>query len=143
MKKEEWMYMVEDMGNLHSFARRMLKQSRLTLTGAQMEMMLVIYLNDNRLSPVVAGESLGMKKAAVSRLARSLNDRGLIRKIKSEEDERCVFLELTDDGNRELDENYKEVLGPFYLLKEKLGNDEYLRLIELVKKADGILREDI
>ena len=141
MKKEEWMYMIQDMGNFHSFARQMLKQSNLTLTGAQMEMMLVIYLNGNRLSPVVVGESLGMKKAAVSRLARGLVESGYIKKIKSEQDERRVFLELTDEGNRQLDENYKEALGPFYSLKEKMGDKEYLKLIELVKKADLILKK--
>ena len=143
MKKEEWMYMIRDMGNFHSFARRMLKQSNLTLTGAQMEMMLVIYLNENKLSPVIAGESLGMKKAAVSRLARSLVDRGYVIKVKSEDDERCVFLQLTEEGNRQLDENYKEALGPFYALKEKLGNEQYLKLIDLVRQADVILREEM
>ena len=141
MKKEEWMYMIRDMGNFHSFARQMLKQSNLTLTGAQMEMMLVIYLNNNSLSPFVIGESLGMKKAAVSRLARNLVERGYLVKVKSEEDERCVFLQLTEEGNRQLDENYKEALGPFYALKEKLGQDDYIKLIELVKRADLILRQ--
>ena len=143
MKKEEWMYMIQDMGNFHSFARQMLKQSKHTLTGAQMEMMLVIYLNDNRLSPVIAGESLGMKKAAVSRLARGLVERGFIKKVKSEKDERRVFLELTEEGNKELDDNYKEALGPFYALKKQLGDAEYLKLIELVRKADDILRAEI
>lgn len=141
MKKEEWMYMIQDMGNFHSFARQMLKQSNLTLTGAQMEMMLVIYLNGNSLTPMVAGESLGMKKAAVSRLVRGLVERGYINKTKSEEDERRVFLQLTEEGQRQLDANYKEALGPFYFLKEKMGDKEYLGLIELVRKADLILKE--
>lgn len=140
MKKEEWMYMIEDMGNFHSFARQMLKQSNLTLTGAQMEMMLLIYLNDNSLTPILVGESLGMKKAAVSRLAKGLVECGYIKKIKSEKDERSVFLKLTEEGKKQLDENYKEVLAPFYFLKEKMGDREYLRLIELVRKADLILK---
>ena len=142
MKKEEWMYMIQDMGNFHSFARQLLKQNKHTLTGAQMEMMLVIYLNGNSISPIVAGESLGMKKAAVSRLARGLVERGLIKKIKSEEDERRVYLELTEEGSNELSSSYKEALDPFYALKNKLGERDYLKLVELVRKADVVLRTE-
>ena len=143
MKKEEWMYMIQDMGNFHSFARQMLKQKSLTLTCAQMEMMLIIFMNENRISSVEACNALGMKKAAVSRLTRGLAERGFLKKTKSSQDERKVYLELTDEGNNELNENYKEILGPFYALKEELGNCEYLKLIELVKKADEILRNQV
>lgn len=144
MEKEEWLLMIEDMQKLHFLSRTMLLQKKLTLTTAELDVLLLLYLKPDILTPADVSRILGIKKESVSRLVKSLLQKELIRKTKCADDERRFFLSLTAAGNTELDENYRRILKPFYYLKRQMG-DEFAAFIASVEEVNRLMtdyRED-
>lgn len=138
--KEEWVTMIEDLEELKFFSRtKLISHEKLTLTPAEMELLLLIYMKGGRLTPADISRIMHMKKESVSRVIRSLIYKGNIKKIKCPEDERSCRLILTEAGKKELDINYKKVLMPIYYLKHSMG-EEFKLFIDMVIRANKIMK---
>lgn len=138
--KEEWVTMIEDLEELKFFSRtKLISHDKLTLTPAEMELLLLIYMKGGQLTPADISRIMHMKRESVSRVIKSLVYKGSIEKIKCSEDERSCRLSLTEAGEKELDINYTKVLTPIYYLKQSMGED-FRTLIDMVVKANKIMK---
>lgn len=139
--KEEWVTMIDDLEELKFLARtKLISHERLTLTPAEMELLLLIYMKAGQLTPADISKIMHMKKESVSRVIKSLVNKGSIEKIKCPEDERSCRLILTEAGQKELDINYKKVLTPIYYLKQSMG-EEFRVFIDMVIRANNIMKQ--
>lgn len=141
MPEHEWMHMIEDLEELKFLARtKLITPDKLTLTPAEMELLLMIYLKQGELGPGQVSELMHMKRESISRVIRSLLNKGDIIKVKCPEDERRCSLELTADGQRELDMNYKRILKPLYYLKKSMGED-FKTFMDMVASANRLMKQ--
>ena len=141
MAVQEWMSMIEDLEEIKFFSRtKLINPDKLTLTPAEMELLLLIYLRQGELGPAQVSEQMHMKRESVSRVIKSLLNKGDIVKGKCPEDERRCSLMLTADGQRELDTNYKRILKPLYYLKKSMG-DDFGSFMAMVTHANRLMKQ--
>ncbi|MBB3141423.1 MarR family winged helix-turn-helix transcriptional regulator [Halomonas organivorans] len=84
-------------------------------------------------------EATRMDKARVSRAVQALEDRGLIRRRPSPEDQRRHELRLTEAGLALLEELIPEARAWEAELVAPLSVDEYRQLFELMARLEGQL----
>lgn len=85
------MSMIEDLEEIKFFSRtKLINPDKLTLTPAEMELLLLIYLRQGELGPAQVSEQMHMKRESVSRVIKSLLNKGDIVKVKCPEDESAV-----------------------------------------------------
>lgn len=138
-----WLQMLANQQELHRFSRAMLAQSqKRTLTSSELELLSLLYLQTENITPLVLSRQSGMKKEAVSRCLRQLFERGLIEKDRHPQDERSYVLYITESGKTTLKENYGPILQPLYDLRRSMGTD-FDMLFHLVKKANTQMAEMI
>ena len=124
---------------------RLNTRARLTRPLRGGEIGLLVYLDsDETVHTSVAAASFFMiSKAAISGLVKSLEQKGLIRREKSEADARQYDLFVTDEGKRivkvvaEADE--KRVVD----LSSIIGEDEFEKFIETMNKANDYIAEEL
>ena len=83
-------------------------------------------------------ELLGANRSLVSRALPELRERGWVALIKSEEDKRQIFVRLTDEGQRVVDEHY----GPLRARSEAMRNaftaEEFEQLVDYLDRLDAV-----
>lgn len=87
-------------------------------------------------------EMVGVTKSAVSQVISSLEEKGYTYKIKSEEDKRRMYLALTDDGKRIMEDINRLYKKRMNYIRKNFGEeefDEFVRLfIKYIELCDSI-----
>lgn len=87
-------------------------------------------------------EMIGVTKSAVSQVISSLEEKGYTYKIKSEEDKRRMYLALTDDGERIMEDINRVYKKRLNYIRKNFGEeefDEFVRLfIKYIELCDSI-----
>jgi DNA-binding MarR family transcriptional regulator len=79
-------------------------------------------------------DTLGMDKSAVSRLAKSLGDKGLVEALVDPDDGRGVIYSLTDEGRHRIQVASSVKSDAFFSRVEGWSDAELVRFIALLKK---------
>ena len=88
-------------------------------------------------------EVLGVSTPAVSRILRSLEEKGFIRRITNSKNRRETYISLTDTG-REIYLQDRETASLLYkAVEEKIGKDEIRELVRLSLSFNRIMCEEI
>lgn len=82
--------------------------------------------------------SLYIKHAHMTKLVRSLEERGYITRVIPDNDRRSVLLNVTDEGHDFLADVQDEFLGSFSEKNNRLSKKETKTLIGLLQKLTGI-----
>jgi len=86
----------------------------------------------------------GVTKGAISQTVKKLENKGLVNRYKGEQNEKEVFLELTEIG-KGVYEKHKEVsqrsIMPLYEELKKYSDDKVYFLVEMFKWLDTFLDE--
>lgn len=104
---------------------------KINLTYPQYLVMLVLWETDN-ITVKDLGEKLYLDSGTVSPLIKNLETKNLVKKQRDLEDERVVYVNLTDKG-----QNLKEkaLCVPKMMIKKGLVNEEeYLTLMSILNK---------
>ena len=139
-----WLQMLAYQQQLHHFARALLAQGqKRTLTASELEILSLLYLRTENITPLMLSKESGMKKEAVSRCLKQLFERGLIEKNKHPQDERSYVLSITETGEKTLSENYGPILQPLYDLRRSMETefDMLFHLIEIANKKMDAMNE--
>ena len=87
---------------------------------------------------------LGVTKGAISQTVKKLETKGIVSRYKGEENDKEVFLELTEIG-KSVYEKHKEVnqksILPLYEELKKYSDDKVYFLVEMFKWMDTFLDE--
>ena len=136
-----WLDMLDCQQQLHCFSRELLScGSERTLTVSQLELLSLLYLKPEENTPLSLSRESGMKKEAVSRCVRQLEEKGCISREKHPRDERSFLLTLTEKGREELQASYRPILEPLYALRRQMGED-FDALFALIAKANRLMAE--
>lgn len=129
-----WTEMVHYQQQVQKIIRALLPYGKSSLTASECEIMALIYLNEEKNTPVRLSCRSGMKKEAVSRCIRNLMEKGCIYKEKQQNDERSYIIYPTEKGIEELKRSYESVLQPFYDMWRTSGSE----FENFVKAADRL-----
>lgn len=139
MIQPHWLDILDCQQQLHYFSRELLSRSQeRTLTVSQLELLSLLYLKPEENTPLALSRESGMKKEAVSRCIRQLEEKQCILREKHPQDERSFVLTLTEKGRTELKACYRPILEPIYDLQREMGEDFYT-LFKLMAKANRLM----
>lgn len=98
---------------------------------------------NNGVNVTSLSEVLGVSTPAVSRILRSLEEKGFIRRITNSKNRRETYISLTDTG-RQIYLRDRETASLLYkAVEEKIGKDEIRELVRLSLSFNRIMCEEI
>ncbi len=107
------------------------------------EMGILIYIN--RADEVVTSNGISkflkISKPAVSVKINNLITKGYIEKELLESDKRSYKLKLRKEGRELVESTFSSHFHTISLLKDKMGDSDFEKLIELITKANVLLNE--
>lgn len=108
---------------------------------SEMRLLLLLEKNKVPVTPVVAAESLGIKKQMITTMVNALEKEGYITKSPSATDKRSYTLSPTQKGHNLVQHRYAEYYKTVGMLKEQLGDDDFVTFISLLEKVNTSLQE--
>lgn len=98
---------------------------------------------NNGVNVTSLSEVLGVSTPAVSRILRSLEEKGFIQRITNKRNRRETHISLTDRG-REIYLRDREIASSLYkAVEEKLGKEQIRELVRLSRSFNLIMSEEI
>lgn len=95
---------------------------------------------------MLAGElsrSSGLSVSRVTNILNSLEKKGLIARRSDCADKRKVYIALTDTGRAYIMEKHTEVVRQYEKVFRRLGEEDSLEYLRLMKKFSDIMNEEI
>lgn len=97
----------------------------------------LVYLGRHRDSPVTPtrlSQVMRVRPSSITPMLQRLEDTGLLRRTHSREDRRQVFLTITPEGEKFLDDSRRRLLDFYDSLLERLTPEEALTFLALLEK---------
>jgi len=98
---------------------------------------LILHLNSDKGRPLnIISKIVQVQKSNLTTLVNSLENMGVVKRERSREDRRVIFLKLTDKGKQikaQLNEEYEKNLSIILKDMTKEEIDEAIRILEIVK----------
>ena len=114
----------------------------LPIRASEMGMLILIVKSGISQTPIKIAEFFKVSKPMVTAMAASLLKKGYLLKTPSEEDKRSFTLSPTAKAIELVEQTYSEYYKTVEMLKVKMGEKEYDKLIELLVRANNILLEE-
>lgn len=114
------------------------------VTPVEMRVLVVVLFSTEReeeVRPSLLSSSLGTTKSALSQVLRSLEEKGLISRRRSERDSRAVTVELTERGRATLEEIRDECDREMTELVDYIGLDDLRYLKRTVDRITDFYRD--
>lgn len=140
---KNWIYMMDKMQSIKYFSRMMILKTtkEYNIPAEQLDLLSQLSVYNDKITPMNLSKIMRVNKTIISRAIEPLYNRGLLTKVKDENDGRSYFVEITDLGREKLDEIYGYYLGPIYELRRRLGDEAFFKLIEVIEGANNIMEE--
>ena len=135
-KREKAIKLIEKMreNNPYPFLDRLGKEGR----GIQF---ILTYLNQHENEEVIASDlsrNMGVSTARISVLLKKMEEKGLIEKNVSNDDNRRVKLALTDKGRKINEERYERMINEHIKLIDEVGEKDletFIRIADRIKQT--------
>lgn len=72
---------------------------------------------------------------------RTFGKKELLTKEPSLTDRRSYHLSITERGQKALEETYNYYLSPIYTMRRRLGEAQFLKLMELIHETNDVLQD--
>lgn len=89
------------------------------------------------------GDALEVSSARMAVILNKLEEKELVKRIKSKDDKRITYVELTEKGYESINEVRKQMIKRFMIIKDVLGEEEFERFMIDLEKISNIDMEDI
>ncbi len=102
------------------------------------------YLEQKKDSDVTASElseHLCVSQARVTKIVNKLESVGLVLKEVSKTDARSIIIKNTKEGSKKVHWIYGEIIHYFDYLIDKIGEEDLLLLLSLLKKVNAVTNE--
>lgn len=114
----------------------------LPIRSSEMGLLILINQSDKPVMPVMAADFFKVKKPMITAMVSNLIRQGYIDKIPSQEDKRSFSLHLTEKASQLVEDTFSEYMKTLELLRNKLGDLDFGKLIALLEKSNSILLEE-
>lgn len=137
MDNEKLIEMLKNMQELRIFCNNISQRNIEGKVASMQELDLLSRVNMSKnITSLELCNSMSLSKPAVSRLINRLIKKGLLKKERSEEDKRVYYLKLTNEGIEETKNVYLYYLDPLLKIKDAIGDNEFEKLINLIKLSN-------
>lgn len=141
MDNEKLIEMLKNMQELRIFCNNISQRNIEGKVASMQELDLLSRVNMSKnITSLELCNSMNLSKPAVSRLINRLIKKGLLKKERSEEDKRVYYLKLTNEGIEETKNVYLYYLDPLLKIKDAIGDNEFEKLINLIKLSNLRIR---
>ena len=87
-------------------------------------------------------DKLGITKQQLTKLVNDFEENGYVRRVRSEENRRVIFVEITDAGNVCLDEMISEIMEEIKTTLKNFSESDMDKIIESTRTLSEIFRRD-
>lgn len=137
MDNEKLIEMLKNMQELRIFCNNISQRNIEEKVASMQELDLLSRVNMSKnITSLELCNSMNLSKPAVSRLINRFIKKGLLKKERSEEDKRVYYLKLTNEGIEETKNVYLYYLDPLLKIKDAIGDNEFEKLINLIKLSN-------
>lgn len=88
------------------------------------------------------GPLMGMESRSLTRTLKTMEEKGLIYKVKDEEDRRSVRIFLTDEGVKKRDIASKTVKDFNNVVRTEIPEDKLKIFIEVIRDINGLIEKN-
>lgn len=99
------------------------------------------FRQDREVNPSALSEALGVTRARITSILSSLREKGLIHMRTSDRDRRRVIVELSEEGQKKVEQECRQIESHMQRLRRGLGEDQVEQLLSLLEQAIGLLQE--
>lgn len=144
MKDKELIEKLKDMQELRVFASEILQRGfeNSITTRQEFDLLTRLKLSKVELTSLELSNKMELPKSNISRLVNALSKKGLIEKVKSEQDGRIYYLKLTDIGTSELNKTYENYLSPLFEIENNLEEEQFNLLLNIIKELNINMRKE-
>ena len=144
MKDKELIAKLKDMQELRVFASEILQRGfeNSITTRQEFDLLTRLKLSKVELTSLELSDKMELPKSNISRLVNALSKKGLIEKVKSEQDGRIYYLKLTDIGTSELNKTYENYLSPLFEIENNLEEEQFNLLLNIIKELNINMRKE-
>jgi len=115
---------------------------QLPIRASEMGMLIYIVKSNEIKTPMKIAEFFKITKPMVTTMVKSMVKKGYLLKEQLQTDKRSYMLIPTEKTIALVEQTYSEYLRTMDILRLKMGDTEYLELIDLLTKANNILLEE-
>lgn len=143
MQNNDWMNMIENMNGIRLFSRSLIPRATKEheISSQHLDLLCHLIINNDGMTPLKLSKVMGVSKTIISRLIDGLSKSGYVIKKQDDNDKRSYDVFITELGEKKVDEILKFYLGPIYDLRRKLGEKNFLRLMDCIKMANEKISE--
>lgn len=124
-------------------ARKTEKIERVLPARGEAELLLSLARSVRAMPAGELSKSSGLSVSRVTNILNSLEKKGLIEKHSGDTDRRKVYVSLTDAGKAFIIERHGEVVSRYERVFQKLGMEDSMEYIRLIKKFSSLMGEEI
>ena len=143
MQNNDWMNMIENMNGIRLFSRSLITRAtnEHEISSQHLDLLCHLIINNDGMTPLKLSKVMGVSKTIISRLIDGLSKSGYVIKKQDDNDKRSYDVFITELGEKKVDEILKFYLGPIYDLRRKLGEKNFLQLMDCIKMANEKISE--
>jgi len=143
MQNNDWMNMIENMNRIRLFSRSLIPRATKEheISSQHLDLLCHLIINNDGMTPLKLSKVMGVSKTIISRLIDGLSKSGYVIKKQDDNDKRSYDVFITELGEKKVDEILKFYLGPIYDLRRKLGEKNFLQLMDCIKMANEKISE--
>ena len=143
MQNNDWMNMIENMSGIRLFSRSLIPRATKEheISSQHLDLLCHLIINNDGMTPLKLSKVMGVSKTIISRLIDGLSKSGYVIKKQDDNDKRSYDVFITELGEKKVDEILKFYLGPIYDLRRKLGEKNFLQLMDCIKMANEKISE--
>jgi len=122
---------------LHHFKRNQIfKKKTNELSESDLNVLFCVYFCESyqKIKLTEISKTLHLTLPAITLKVKGLVEKGYVTKESSKKDQRIIYLKLTEKSSRILGDLVKDYYQPAREIREKLGEEDTLKLIELLEK---------
>ena len=143
MQNNDWMNMIENMNGIRLFSRSLIPRATKEheISSQHLDLLCHLIINNDGMTPLKLSKVMGVSKTIISRLIDGLSKSGYVIKKQDDNDKRSYDVFITELGEKKVDEILKFYLVPIYDLRRKLGEKNFLQLMDCIKMANEKISE--
>lgn len=116
-------------------------KKNIPIRSSEMGVLFYVHTEQEPVTPLRVSEYFQITKPAVTGMVNVLVKKRYLIKMPSSVDRRSYTISTTNKGKELVEATYKEYFKTMELLREQMGEKEFLQLIQLMEKANKLLSE--